>query len=93
MVMSSWVSLVFLWTIRILLASALISALRIVLGPRGSDRLTALALVTSLVLAVLVLFGVMEGRSPYLDVALIYDIFGFLGLLGIASFIREKKED
>jgi multicomponent Na+:H+ antiporter subunit F len=93
MVMSVWLSLFFVWTIRILTGCALLSMLRIMLGPRGSDRLTALALATSLVLAVLVLFGIMEGRSFYLDVALIYDIFGFLGLLGIASFIREKKED
>ncbi|MDR1429982.1 MAG: pH regulation protein F [Spirochaetaceae bacterium] len=91
--MSAWASLCFVWTIRVLLVCSLFSVARIMLGPRGSDRLTALALLTSLVLASLVLFGVMEGRSPYLDVALIYDIFGFLGLLGIASFIREKKED
>jgi multicomponent Na+:H+ antiporter subunit F len=90
---SALVSFVLDWTIRILLGCALVSGIRIMLGPRGADRLTALSLITALVLAALVLYGVKEGRSSYLDVALIYDVFGFLGLLGIASFIREKKED
>jgi multicomponent Na+:H+ antiporter subunit F len=93
MVVSPWVYRVFVWTIRVLLGCSLFSILRIMRGPRGADRLTALSLVTSLILAMLVLYGVMEGRSPYLDVALVYDVLGFLGLLGIASFIKEKKED
>ncbi|GHT77893.1 hypothetical protein FACS1894130_03550 [Spirochaetia bacterium] len=91
--MSGLVNLVFTWTGYILLGCCMISSIRIMMGPRGADRLTALNMITSLVLAVLVLYGAREGRSPYLDVALVYDVFGFLGILGISSFIREKKED
>lgn len=79
------------WTIRIFLGCAVFVALRLVLGPRGADRLTALSVLSSLVLAVLLLYGVTEGRAAYLDVALVYDIFGFLGILAVAAFLKEKS--
>ncbi|AEJ19020.1 monovalent cation/H+ antiporter complex subunit F [Gracilinema caldarium] len=67
------------------------SLIRLLLGPRGADRLTALAVISSLILALLVLYGTQEGRLLYLDVALLYDVFGFLGILAIAQFFRDKE--
>jgi multicomponent Na+:H+ antiporter subunit F len=78
------------WTIRVFAACAVFVALRLILGPRGADRLAALSVLSALVLAALVLYGVTEGRVAYLDVALVYDIFGFLGILAVSAFIKEK---
>jgi multicomponent Na+:H+ antiporter subunit F len=39
---------------------------------------------------VLVLFAVREGRTNYLDVALVYDIFGFIGILAMARYFRGR---
>ena len=39
---------------------------------------------------ILVLHGVWLGRALYLDVALVYDIFGFLGYLAIANLLKDK---
>ena len=35
--------------------------------------------------------GAYKGKAAYLDVALVYDIFGFLGVLAIAAFLRERQ--
>ncbi|MEJ5188559.1 MAG: monovalent cation/H+ antiporter complex subunit F [Breznakiellaceae bacterium] len=70
----------------------LIAIVRVLRGPRGSDRLAALSVISSFVLALLVLFGVYDGRVLYLDVALVYDIFGFLGILAISRIIGEKQK-
>lgn len=78
------------WTIRVFAACALFVSLRLILGPRSADRLTSLSVLSSLVLAALVLYGVTEGRVAYLDVALVYDIFGFLGILAVSAFMKEK---
>lgn len=64
--------------------------IRLLKGPSSADRLTALNVFSGLVLAFLVLRGVREGRALYLDVALVYDIFGFLGFLAIARFFKDK---
>jgi multicomponent Na+:H+ antiporter subunit F len=61
------------------------------MGPRAADRLVALNVLAALVLALLVVRGVSEGRAIYLDVALVYDIFGFLGLLAIARFLKDRS--
>jgi multicomponent Na+:H+ antiporter subunit F len=86
------VSAAFAGTTWVFIICIAVSAVRLMRGPRGADRLTALSLITSLVLAILVIFGIQDDRQIYLDAALVYDVLGFLGILGIASFIRERQE-
>jgi multicomponent Na+:H+ antiporter subunit F len=64
-----------------------------ILGPTSADRLVALNVLSGAVLAFLVVTGVDQGRAIYLDVALVYDIFGFLGFLAIARFLKDRIED
>ncbi len=67
--------------------------IRLILGPRGADRLVALNVLSGVALGFLVLRGVQLGQVLYLDVALVYDIFGFLGFLAIARFLKDKLAD
>ncbi|RFU94445.1 pH regulation protein F [Sphaerochaeta halotolerans] len=67
--------------------------LRLLLGPTASDRLVALNVLSAVSLALLVLWGIKVGRALYLDVALVYDIFGFLGFLAITRFLKDRKEN
>jgi multicomponent Na+:H+ antiporter subunit F len=81
---------VLLYAIYFFLGSCVFSMVRVVIGPTTADRMTALNLVAAQILALLVLVAVREGRSSYLDVALVYDIFGFIGLLAMARYFRGK---
>jgi len=72
---------------------ATITIIRLLIGPTSSDRLVAMSILSSITLALLVLWGVSTKRVLYLDVALIYDIFGFLGFLAITRFLKNKKDD
>jgi len=67
--------------------------LRLVLGATTVDRLVALNILSGVVLAFLVLRGVCQGRALYLDVALVYDIFGFLGFLAVARFLKDRRSE
>lgn len=78
------------WVVIIASVACLI---RMLMGPTTADRLVALNILSALVLAFLVLRGVRQGRSLYLDVALVYDIFGFLGFLALARFLKDKLKD
>lgn len=73
-----------------LLFCACVCILRLILGPTSADRLVALNILSGVALGLLVVRGVAEGRSLYLDVALVYDIFGFLGFMAIARFLKDK---
>ena len=63
--------------------------LRILIGPSTAHRLIALNVLSALALAFLVIQGLKKGRILYLDVALVYDIFGFLGFLAITRFLKK----
>jgi len=76
-----------------LILFATITIIRLLIGPTSSDRLVAMSILSSITLALLVLWGVSTKRVLYLDVALIYDIFGFLGFLAITRFLKNTKDD
>ncbi|MCX7725315.1 MAG: MrpF/PhaF family protein [Chitinispirillaceae bacterium] len=74
-----------------ILISIGITIIKIFIGPKITDRLIALSVISSLILAMLVLLGIQDGKSLYLDVALVYDIFGFLGIFAISRIIKGKN--
>ena len=79
------------YTIYFLIASSIISLVRVVIGPTVVDRMIGLNLVASQILTLLVLISVAVERSIYLDVALVYDIFGFIGILLMTRYFSGKK--
>jgi multicomponent Na+:H+ antiporter subunit F len=76
-----------------MIGCAIVCILRLILGPTAADRLVALNILSGVVLAFLVLRGVRQDRAIYLDVALVYDIFGFLGFLAVARFLRDRMKE
>ena len=82
--------LAFNLTVYIFLGSCVLSLIRVVIGPTSADRLIGLNIVAAQILAILVLIAVKEGLHVYLDVALVYDIFGFVGLLAITRYFGKK---
>lgn len=74
------------------IGTTIMSMIRVVIGPSATDRLIGLNLIASQVLAILVLFAAKEELAIYLDVALVYDIFGFVGLLAITKYFGKKEE-
>jgi multicomponent Na+:H+ antiporter subunit F len=85
------VSELLLYAIYFFLGSTAISMIRVVVGPTTADRMTGLNMVSAQILAILVLYAVREGRSNYLDVALVYDIFGFIGVLAMARYFTRRR--
>jgi len=68
-------------------AGIFLSFLRLVLGPRATDRAVALDTTTLITTSLIVLIALLEGRSILLDVALVYSILSFLGVLAIARYL------
>lgn len=61
--------------------------IRMVKGPTAADRAIAMDTATTVSVALLVLLGFVFNRYVYLDVALIYSIVSFVGLIAIARFL------
>ena len=74
-----------------LLGLTAVSLVRVIIGPSSEDRMIGLNLISSQVLAMLVLLAVKELNALYLDVALVYAILGYIGILAVARYISDGK--
>ena len=67
---------------------AILSFIRFVKGPRSGDRVVALDTLSIIVTSALVLLAYVFDRYIYIDVALIYAVLGFVGVIVIARYIE-----
>ncbi|MFW6099819.1 MAG: monovalent cation/H+ antiporter complex subunit F [Bacteroidota bacterium] len=63
--------------------------IRMAKGPTAADRAIAMDTATTVTVALLVLLGFVFDRYVYLDVALVYSIISFVGLIAIARFLEK----
>ena len=70
------------------LASIVLAALRGVLGPTAPDRAVALDAITIVSVSLMAAIALMAGRSIYLDVALVYALVSFLGIVALARYME-----
>jgi multicomponent Na+:H+ antiporter subunit F len=63
--------------------------IRMIKGPTAADRAIAMDTATTVVVALLVLLGFIFDRYVYLDVALVYSIISFVGLIAIARYLEK----
>ena len=75
-----------------LMGVTVLSLVRVIIGPEPEDRMIGLNLTASQVLAILVLAAVKLDRAIFLDVALVYAILGFVGMLAIARSVRSREK-
>ena len=64
------------------------SAIRFVKGPTAGDRTVALDTLTIIVVSGLVLLSMVFERIIYVDVALVYAVLGFIGVIVIARYLE-----
>jgi multicomponent Na+:H+ antiporter subunit F len=63
--------------------------IRLVIGPDTVDRVVAADLLTIIAIAVIALLAHVAGRYIYLDVALVYGLLSFLGVLAVARYLEK----
>lgn len=61
---------------------------RFVMGPSAADRVVAFDVMTIAAITGIVLSALVAGRSIYLDVALVYALLSFLGVIVVARYLE-----
>jgi multicomponent Na+:H+ antiporter subunit F len=69
-------------------AAFLLALTRFILGPTSADRVIAFDGLTIVSITGIVLAALAAGRSIYLDVALVYALLSFLGVIVVARYIE-----
>lgn len=73
-------------------AGFLLAMLRFFRGPHAVDRVIAFDVLTIISVAGIVLAALLEGREIYLDVALVYALLSFLGVIVAARYLEGGEE-
>lgn len=72
----------------IILASMLLSFIRLLSGPTVVDRVVALDSMTIVSISIIVYLALYYNRVIYLDVALVYGLLSFMGVVAVARYIE-----
>ncbi len=66
----------------------LLALWRFLVGPSAADRVVAFDVLTIVSVTGIALVALAEGRGIYLDVALIYALLSFLGVIAVARYLE-----
>jgi len=69
--------------------SIVFGIIRLVIGPHTVDRVVAIDLLTIVTIALIALLAHHMERYIYLDVALVYGLLSFLGVLAVARYLEK----
>ena len=73
----------------IMLLSIILSLVRFIKGPCYTDRVIAFDVMTISSLAIIAGIAYMSNRVIYLDIAMVYGILSFLGVLIVARYLEK----
>jgi len=68
--------------------SIVFGIIRLIIGPDTVDRVVAIDVLTIVTIALIALLAHQANRFIYLDVALVYGLLSFLGVLAVARFLE-----
>jgi len=80
--------ILFIISVGIILTSIVLAFLRLLKGPHAADRAVALDSMTIISLSLIVASAYLLGRIIYLDVALVYGLISFIGVIAVARFLE-----
>ena len=72
----------------IALAGIVLSFVRLILGPTIADRAVALDGMTIIAISLIVFISYYSNRVIYLDVAIVYGLISFVGIVAIARYLE-----
>lgn len=64
-----------------------LSLLRLLLGPDAPDRILALDTLYINAIALLILFGLVQGSALYFEAALLIAVMGFVGTVALSKYL------
>ncbi len=67
----------------------LVVGYRVIRGPTTPDRVVALDVIGTNVVAIAVLHAILTGRAFFLDVSVVLAIIGFISTITVARYITE----
>ena len=71
----------------VIMLAIILSLTRAIKGPTAPDRVVGVDIMVTITIALMVLLGLFFERKIYLDVALIYAVLSFVGVIAVARYL------
>jgi multicomponent Na+:H+ antiporter subunit F len=75
----------------IFLAAAVITAIRLALGPSFADRMLSAGAFINLLVVLIAIYAVSVGSDFYLDIAILMILLTFTGTLAISKYMGDEN--
>ncbi len=72
----------------IALAAILLAFIRMIKGPTAADRVVALDAMTIISISLIIFLAATLQRVIYIDIALVYGLISFVGIVAIARYLE-----
>jgi len=76
----------------LLAMAVLLTFSRLARGPSLPDRVIAIDLLTTLLIAIIAAYSIVTGEASYLDVGLILALVAFLGTVAFAHYLERSAK-
>ncbi|HXH04034.1 MAG TPA: monovalent cation/H+ antiporter complex subunit F [Candidatus Competibacteraceae bacterium] len=73
-----------------ILAAMLLAMVRAWLGPTVYDRILAVNMFGTKTVLLIAVLGFLTGRPDFLDIALVYAMINFVGVIAVLKFVRHR---
>jgi len=64
---------------------------RLLKGPTFNDQIAAMDLLASIIIGVILVYGMLINNRMYFDIAIIIALVSFIGTIAISTFIKKKN--
>ena len=88
----SLINIILTVVIVVLAASAILVLYRFIKGPTLPDRVTAIDLITTIAIAIIVVFSILWDSPNFFDVAMVLSLISFLGSISYAFYLTKRNK-
>lgn len=78
-------------TVAVLIIMAL-ALIRSFVGPGVYDRILAVNMFGTKTVLFIALYGFLSGRPEFLDIALVYSLINFIGVIAVLNFVKDTLD-
>lgn len=88
----SLINIILSVVIIVLVVNAILVLYRFIKGPTLPDRVTAIDLITTMVIAIIVVFSILWDSPNFFDVAMVLSLISFLGSISYAFYLTKRNK-
>jgi multicomponent Na+:H+ antiporter subunit F len=74
-----------------LMLAMLFTLYRLLKGPTFNDQIAAMDLLASVIIGIILVYGMLINNRMYFDIAIIISLVSFIGTIAISTYIKQKN--